>query len=88
MSPDAVATWMYSCLVRDGCLYQDDVVDYLVKSDQEGLLIENAGGNQVLSRPILTAFLRRTEGVVVWVRSERYWRWRVSEDEDGREARG
>lgn len=29
-------------LEKDGCLYQEDVVDFLVKNDQMDLLKENA----------------------------------------------
>lgn len=88
MTPDTVATWMLAQVERDGCIYQDDVVDYLVKAKQEDLLTENADGNQVVGRAVLAAFLKLTAATVVWVKPERYWRWRVAEDEEGREARG
>ena len=88
MTPDTVAAWMLAQVEREGCLYQDDVVDYLVKAKQEDLLTENADGNQVVGRAVLAAFLKLTTTTVVWVKPERYWRWRVAEDEDGREARG
>jgi len=32
--------------------------------------------------------MKITETTVVWVKPDRYWRWRVAEDEPGREARG
>lgn len=90
MTAQLIAQWMLTTLQNDssGSLYQDDVVDYLVKSKQEDFLIENADGNQVLSKPVLNAFRQLTENSVVWVKTERYWRWRVAEDEAGREARG
>ena len=88
MTPDVVAAWMFTQVERDGCIYQDDVVDYLVKAKREDLLSENADGNQVVGRAVLAAFLKMTESTVVWVKPDRYWRWRVSEDESGREARG
>lgn len=83
-----VASWMLSEIERAGCLYQDDVVDYLVKSNQESLLRENADGNLVVGTSVLNAFLALTRDTVVWVKPERYWRLRVAEDEPGREARG
>ena len=83
-----VASWMLAQVERDGCIYQDDVVDYLVKAKCEDLLAENSDGNQVVGRAVLAAFLRLTKATVVWVKPERYWRWRVPEDEEGREARG
>ena len=88
MTPDTVAAWMLTQVERDGCIYQDDVVDYLVKGRREDLLSENADGNQVVGKAVLAAFLKMTESAVVWVKPDRYWRWRVSEDELGREARG
>lgn len=88
MTPDTVAAWMHTQVQREGCIYQDDVVDYLVKAKQEDLLTENSDGNQVVGRAVLAAFLKLTVTTVVWVKPERYWRWRVTEDEPGREARG
>lgn len=69
-------------------MYQEDVVDHILKSGHEELLIENADGNQVLGRAVLTAFRKLTPDNVVWVKPDRYWRFRVAEDEPGRDARG
>lgn len=88
MDAFAAAQWMLTALRREGCIYQDDVVDYLLKSKGEALLRENADGNLVLGRAVLDAFLKLTQTTVVWVKPDRYWRWRVEEDEPGREARG
>lgn len=79
---------MLSLVENEGCLYQDDVVDYIVRAKSDDLLRENADGNLVLGLPVLNAFKKITETTVVWVRSEFYWRLRVPEDEPGREARG
>ncbi|MFM1040466.1 hypothetical protein WFK21_06460, partial [Yersinia enterocolitica] len=63
-------------------------IDYLIKMDNEQLLKENADGNLALSTPVISKF-RKDSGVdVVWVKPDKYWRYRVAEDEDGREARG
>ncbi|EMV9318852.1 hypothetical protein AADU72_004443 [Vibrio vulnificus] len=88
MDIQSVALWMQSILDTDGCLYQDDVVDFLVKNQQEELLRENADGNLVIGRPVLNAFKKLNESSVVWVKPDKYWRFRVPEDEDGRDARG
>ncbi len=88
MTPASASQWMLSVLEKDGCIYQDDIVDHLIKSDCESLLRENSDGNLVLGRSILTAFKKLTETNVVWVKSDRYWRYRVNEDEPGRNARG
>jgi hypothetical protein len=84
----AAAQWMPAQINKDACIYQDDVVDYLVKCNAEKLLRENADGNLVVGTQLLTAFKKLTETNVVWVKPDRYWRFRVREDEPGREARG
>jgi len=88
MESTDVANWMLKELEAHGCIYQDDVVDYLVRAKADDLLRENSDGNLVVGHPVLDAFKSITETTVVWVRSERYWRFRVAEDEPGREARG
>ena len=88
ISKEEAVLWMLNQLQKDKCLYQDDVVDHLVKTKSENLLVENADGNLALSRVILSSFLKHTAENVVWVKPHRYWRYRVAEDEVGREARG
>jgi hypothetical protein len=88
VTPEEVAGWMLANIERDGCVYQDDVVDMLTKNDGEQLLRENADGNLVLSKPVLDAFMKVSVPAIVWVKPERYWRPRVAEDEPGREQRG
>jgi hypothetical protein len=88
MDAKGVADWMLSRLTADGCLYQDDVVDYLVAAKADELLRENADGNLVVATSVLNAFKKLTPDNVVWVRPDFYWRFRVPEDEEGREARG
>lgn len=87
MNAPAAAQWMLANLLRDGCIYQDDVVDVLTKSGAYDLLRENADGNDVLDRKVLEEFRNITQNAV-WVKPDGYWRWRVEEDEPGREARG
>ncbi len=83
-----VIEWMLAYLEKDGCLYQEDVVDYLVKNNQIDFLKENSEGNLVLKLSVNSGFKKKTEENVVWVKPDRYWRYRVPEDESGREARG
>lgn len=83
-----IVEWMLTNLEKDGCLYQEDVVDYLVKNNLESFLKENADGNLALKLSVNSAFKKKTENNVVWVKPDRYWRYRVKEDESGREARG
>lgn len=88
MDPSQAAAWMLAMLRRDGCVYQEDVVDMLIRVGVTSVLKENADGNDVLAKPVLDAFRGLTINSVVWVRADRYWRWRVAEDEIGRDARG
>lgn len=88
MDAEEVASWMLTQVEKHGCIYQDDVVDFLVKACTEELLRENSEGNLVVGRAVLDKFKAMTETTVVWVKPDRYWRWRVTEDEPGREARG
>ena len=83
-----VIQWMLDNLEKDGCLYQEDVVDFLVKQNQMDFLKENADGNLVLKLSVNSGLQKLTEENVVWVKPDRYWRYRVNEDEPGREARG
>lgn len=90
MTTDAksVSEWMLAQIEKDGCLYQDDVVDHIVRAKSEVLLRENTEGNLLLGTTVLNAFKKLTPDSVVWVGLDRYWRWRVTEDEPGRNARG
>ena len=83
-----VSLWMLIQQDNDGCLYQDDVVDYLLKAGADALIRENSDGNLVLHRKLLTQFRKKTEDNVVWVKPDKYWRFRVPEDEPSRDARG
>lgn len=88
MDLNQISDWMLSKLQKDSCLYQDDVVDYLVKNNQIDMLKENSEGNVVLKLSVNSAFKKKTIDNVVWVKPDRYWRYRVAEDEPGRNARG
>ncbi|MGJ7244411.1 ATP-dependent RNA helicase HrpA [Morganella morganii] len=69
-------------------MYQQDVVDYLIKTNNEQHLKENADGNQALSRKLIDKFRIDSGSNVVWVKPDKYWRYRVNEDDEGREAKG
>lgn len=88
MDPISVAQWMLDRIERETCIYQDDVVDHLVKAKREDLLVTNADGNQAVGKQVLAAFRKLTDLTVVWVKPDRYWRFRVAEDEPGRDASG
>lgn len=88
MDAIAASQWMLKELERAGCVYQDDVVDYILKNKADALLRENSDGNLVVGLELLKEFKKITETTVVWVKSGFYWRWRVAEDEPGRDTRG
>lgn len=88
MDAKSIAAWMLAEIEKDGCIYQDDVVDFLVKAKAESFLRENSDGNLVIGREVLDAFKKLTPDTVVWVKPDMYWRFRVEEDEPGREQRG
>lgn len=88
MDVSTVAVWMLQQIDNESCIYQDEVVDYLVRAKREDLLVENSDGNQVIGKAVLAAFRKLTPESVVWVKPDRYWRYRVTEDEPGRDARG
>jgi hypothetical protein len=88
MDEKSIALWMQAKLEQESCLYQDDVVDFVISSKYDHLLRENVDGNVVLGRKILNEFKKLNIKTVVWVRPDRYWRFRVPEDEDSRDARG
>lgn len=88
MDSKSVSDWMFAQIKRDGCIYQDGVVDHILRAKADELLRENSDGNLVLGTAVLNAFKKLTPDLVVWVVPDRYWRWRVAEDEPGRNARG
>lgn len=88
MDATEISLWMKIQLDKDGCLYQEDVVNYLVKKGENAFLRDNSDGNLVLERKLLNEFRKLTEVDVVWVKPDKYWRFRVPEDEPGRDARG
>jgi len=88
MLPEHLADWMQRRLDSQGCVYQDEAVDMALKSGNQELYRINDDGNVVLGKSVLSAFLKLNAQTVVWVKPDRYWRFRCSTDELGREARG
>ena len=88
MKASEAAQWMLKRLKEEGCLYQDDTIDFLTRCGEKELIQENNNGNEVLAKSVLAEFRKLTPEDVVWVKADRYWRYRVPEDEPGREARG
>ena len=79
---------MLAQLEREKLIYLDEVVDLLSNAKRDYLVSESSDSNLVIGKAVLAAFRKLTETTVVWVKPDRYWRFRVPEDEPGRGARG
>lgn len=88
MTADDLAQWMQDRLADQSCVYQDESVDVAIKARAEHLYRENDGGNLVLAKEVLAAFKKLNGHTAVWVKPDKYWRWRCDTDEPGREQRG
>jgi len=84
-SASDVAVWMMSELDREGLIYQDTIVYDIERKFGERFTYTNAGGNQAISKDVLTAFRKISETSVVWDRLDRAWRKRECADEPGRQ---
>lgn len=58
-------------LEKDGHLYQNEVVDEILKNFGEEYTHENGNGNLVIDKGVLSAFRNITEKEVVWERGEK-----------------
>ena len=83
MTAGDVAHWMLLELTEHGVLYQQEAADEILDRFGDGFIYENNNGNLAIPRPVLVAF-RALDDSVVWVRSERCWRFREEGDEPGR----
>ena len=89
MTAEDLAQWMYARIHDQGCVYQDESVDHaLYVGKNDSLVRVNDAGNIVLGTTVLSAFRKLNDRGIVWVKPDRYWRWRCSTDEPGREQRG
>jgi len=67
-----------------GELLQADAVAALESQFGEQCVFYNEQGNPAILRPVLSEFEKLTGDGVVWSRSGRYWRRRMSTDLPGR----
>lgn len=79
-----VSAWMLKTLTVQGVLYQHDVIAYLETSFGGDFTRVNSAGNFSITPNVLNAFRNLGGDDVVWMRSERCWRWRERGDEPGR----
>ena len=81
-----VAAWMYSKIQQKRELYQEDAASHIKAVFGSDFVYVNESGNLAIDRAVLKEFRKLTEGAVVWVRSERYWRFRESYDKPNTRA--
>jgi hypothetical protein len=78
---------MRDSVTCDGMLYQEHAAWEIAKRFGDDLIYyDDISGNPRISTPVLTAFRKLTEGSVVWVRTDRYWRKRQNDEPAGRQA--
>lgn len=82
----AAAQWMLTQITdsRSGELWQMDAADHISKNFDEGLTYINDNGNLAISKDVLAAFRKLSDGQVVWERGLRYWRRRTERDPEGK----
>ena len=71
-----VAEWMLAQIDHTDCLYQEDVVYEIPQRFGDGFTFVNENGGESISKEVLQAFRKLTEGTVIWERGERMWRRR------------
>jgi hypothetical protein len=77
-----VAEWMLGEVTRNGELYQEAAVHYIVENFGHEFTYDNENGNLAIRRDVLAAFRKVTENSVVWDRENRLWRKRDSNAQD------
>jgi hypothetical protein len=82
----AAARWMLAQITdtRSGELWQMDAADHISKHFDEGLTYINDNDNPAISREVLDAFRKISDGAVVWERGPRLWRRRTARDPEGK----
>jgi len=83
-----VARWMLSELEKDQILYQETAVSDIQEKFGDSFVYDNPNGNLAISKEVLAEFRELTNDRVVWVRGERYWRFREKHDDIGRKQDG
>ncbi|MCX4577346.1 hypothetical protein OHB41_30035 [Streptomyces sp. NBC_01571] len=82
----AAAQWMLAQITdsRSHELFQMDAADHVAKHFDPGLTYVNDNGNLAISKEVLSAFRKMSEGTVIWERGARYWRLRNDRDPEGK----
>lgn len=82
-----IAQWMFDTLLKDGVLYQDEVVSEILAEFGEDYVYINDNGNYGIGRDVLKQFRQLSEPDVIWERSERCWRFKMEHERgEGRQT--
>lgn len=76
-----VAAFMLKRLNEDETLYQEEVVYEIQERYGDEFVYDNENGNPAIHRKVLAEFRKLTEGKVVWISTERYWRFAQDSDD-------
>ena len=79
---------MLTELEKDQMLYQELVVCDIQQKFGDDYVYENQNGNLAIAEDVLSEFRNLTKDVVVWIRGEKYWRFREEQDDPGRRQDG
>jgi hypothetical protein len=83
-SPAEIAKWMLCALEERKVLYQVEAVEMILRQFGGQFLTTNDSGNTSIRKDVLKEFRTISEGLVVWERGERMWRYREKYDEPGK----
>ena len=79
-----VGEWMLAELKNSGTLSQSQAAHGIVQHFGGGFIYRNRNGNYAIDPEALKHFRMLTEKTVVWIKSERFWRWRQEDDPPGK----
>jgi hypothetical protein len=79
-----VAEWMLNELKKSEMLYQSYAVSAILQHFGGGFIYPNRQDNYAIDVEVLKHFRTLTEKTVVWVRRQKFWRWRQEGDPPGK----
>jgi hypothetical protein len=84
MTPEQAAAWMLREYEAKRFLYQDEAASHLLHLNDENLAYFDANGNVCVGKKVLAAFNKLTPDIV-YERTDKFWRDRLSTDQPGRQ---
>lgn len=84
MTPEQAALWMLKEYNLKRFLYQEEAASHLLHLHDENLAYYDDNGNVCVGKRVLAAFNKLTPDVV-YERTAKFWRDRLSTDQPGRQ---